>query len=124
MAENLSIVKLNNDNYDMWKFKIHMLLMKDDLWTVICDDPPTSNSDLVVWNRKDSKARAIIGLPVDDSQVNLIKNAKSAKEAWNALKEYHEKATLTTEVMILKQLCQLKYTEDRNMEHHLNEVDI
>lgn len=98
---------------------------KDDLWTVIENNAPTSTdrTALQSWTKKDSKARAVIGLAVEDSQVNLVKNATSATQAWSALKEYHEKAILATEVMILKQLCQLKYTEDKNMEHHLNEMD-
>lgn len=125
MADNISVVKLNNENYPMWKFKVKMMLMKDDLWCVITEAPPTVDKDLLAWIKKDNRASAIIGLSVKDSQVNLIKNAMLAKEAWEALKGYHEKATLTTEVMLLKQLCQLclSYYEDQTMEEHLVKMD-
>lgn len=39
--DNLAIEKLavTNANYLTWKFKVEMLLMKEDLFHVITDDP-------------------------------------------------------------------------------------
>jgi hypothetical protein len=30
-----NITKLNNDNYSVWKFKLELLLMKEDLWSQV-----------------------------------------------------------------------------------------
>lgn len=123
MADSLSVKKLNSDNYAMRKFKLQMLLMKDDLWTVIVGTKPTDVTKHEQWNRKDDKTRALIGLTVEDSQVNLMKSATTAKQVWEELQQYYEKATLTNEVMLLKQLCLMRYEDDQNMEEHLVQMD-
>ena len=42
MAEygRLVMTKLNNANYQTWKFKMELLLTKEKLWDVVTDDPP------------------------------------------------------------------------------------
>jgi hypothetical protein len=59
----LKIAKLNNSNYQTWKFKVELLLIKDDLWDVVVKDPPDEVS--ADWQSKDRKARATIGLLIE-----------------------------------------------------------
>ena len=102
------ITKLNNQNYQTWKFKIELLMTKEDLWDTISEDQP--NHTTTAWQLKDRKARATIGLLVEDNQLNLIRKLTTAKETWDALKKYHEKSTLSNKVNLLKKLCGLKLT--------------
>src|SRR6218665_3660601 len=54
------IENLNNQNYQTWKFKVELLIIKEDLWETVTKeipDPVTAE-----WQTKDAKARAIIGL--------------------------------------------------------------
>lgn len=53
-------------------------------------DPPENPSAL--WNKNDNKARAMIGLLVDDNQLIHVRQATTAKQAWDSLKAYHEKS--------------------------------
>ena len=115
------ITKLNNHNYQTWKFKIELLLTKEDLWDTISEDSP--NPTNTAWQLKDRKARATIGLLVEDNQLNLIRKLTTAKETWDALKKYHEKSTLSNKVNLLKKLCGLKLTETGNMEQHLAKME-
>lgn len=39
--ESFIIEKLNSNNCAIWSFKIQMLLMKENLFNNITDDPPT-----------------------------------------------------------------------------------
>ena len=34
------VTKLNNNNYKTWKFKVELLLMKEDLWDTISKPTP------------------------------------------------------------------------------------
>src|SRR6218665_1685159 len=114
------IENLNNQNYQTWKFTMELLLIKEDLWETVTKeipDPVTAE-----WQTKDAKARAIIGLQVADNQLHLIRKQKTAKGSWQTLKKYHEKATLTSKVNLLKRLCGLKLTEHGDMENHLAEM--
>ena len=47
------------------------------------------------WSQKDDEERATIGLLVEDNQLQHIWNAESARDAWDGLKGYHQKAILT-----------------------------
>ncbi|OAD56172.1 hypothetical protein WN48_03818 [Eufriesea mexicana] len=85
MAEvtRLMITKLNNSNYCSWKFKVELLLIKEGLWELVTQNrPATPDTD---WFNKDGKARATIGLLVEDDQLIHIRSAKTAKEVWEAL---------------------------------------
>jgi len=58
-ATLLRIAKLNGNNYQTWKFKVELLLIKEDLWEVVSQDPPDPVT--AAWRTKDRKARATIG---------------------------------------------------------------
>lgn len=68
MADNtrVTITKLNNENYQVWKYKVELLLVKEDLWNVVSEEPPAEPD--AAWKRKDGQARATIGLLVEDNQ--------------------------------------------------------
>lgn len=116
--------KLNNANYTNWRFKMELLLKKDNLWTVISTEGPVApagaadvagvieyQNEIKEWIRKDEKAFSIIGLSVEDDQIVHIRNEKTAVGAWNKLKQYHEKATLSNKVHLMRQICTTKMDE-------------
>ena len=80
----------------------------------------TETTALARWNKSDGKARVRIGLSVEDDQLIHIKSVKTAKQAWTTLKEYHQKATLTSKVLLLKRLCRTVLSDDGNMEAHIS----
>ena len=98
--EKIKIEKLNNTNYFAWKYKIKLLLINLDLWEVISEEAPSTASRFRDWRKKDNKARSVIGLNVDGSQLVHIRDKTSATETWNALKTIHEKHTLTNRISI------------------------
>jgi transposase InsO family protein len=117
----LKIAKLTNSNYQTWKFKVELLLIKDDLWDVVVKDPPDEVS--ADWQSKDRKARATIGLLIEDNQLHHVRKEATAKGTWNALKQYHERSTLSNKVNLLMKLCALKLTDGGNMETHLAQME-
>lgn len=123
MADNtlLRIAKLNNNNYQTWKFKVELLLTKEELWNVVSDEPPDPVTQQ--WRSKDQKAKANIGLLLEDNQLHLVRKQTTAKGMWTALQSYHQKSTLSNKVNLLKKLCNLKLAEDGDMENHLSEME-
>lgn len=79
---------------------MEMLLKREDLWFVVVDAKPNPLTD--AWKKADQKCVATIVLYVEDNQLNLVNNATEAQAVWNALKTYHEKATMTSRVSLLK----------------------
>jgi len=117
----IAIAKLNNQNYQTWKFKVELLLIRDDLWSVVVDEQP--DPVMAEWRGKDRKARATICLLLEDSQLHIVRREPTAKAAWTALKRYHEKSTLSSKVSLLKKICGLKLAEYGDMEIHLAQME-
>lgn len=121
MAEKIFIARLDNRNYQTWKVKIEMLLISVDLWHTVSEEKPMPVT--AAWSKEDQKAKALIILNVEDSQLALVKDAKSAVDVWERLKKYHEKATVTSRVSLLKKLCSFNYEEGADMEKHLFAIE-
>lgn len=120
-AGKFSFARLNNQNYQGWKFRMEMLMIREELWYVI--DEPKVEPVTPQWIKDDKRARATIGLCVEENQFSIVKKADSAKEFWEKLREYHEKTTVTSRVSLLKKLCNLNLGENGDMDRHLMQVD-
>lgn len=116
-----AITKLGNSNYATWRFQMEMFLTREELWHVVDDDAPVPVTE--AWTRADKKARATIGLCLEQSQYTLIKDCASARAVWDALRAYHEKATITSQLSLLIRLCDAKLGESGNVEKHLLDMD-
>lgn len=117
---NLTVEKLNDFNYEVWKFRIDLLLIREGLSDVIVNPKPEVPD--AAWIVKDGKARAIIGLSIEDSQLCHVIKATSAREMWEALKKHHTRSTLATKVHVLRKLMRMQLSEDGNMADHLAEI--
>lgn len=121
MAEKYLFPRLNNQNYSVWKTRMEMLLKREELWYVISD--ARANPVTAAWSKSDQKCHATIVLYVEDSQLNMVKSANSAKDVWELLKKYHEKTSLTSRVSLLKRLCSLNMAEGADVEKHLFDLE-
>lgn len=125
MAEKVLLPPLNNSNYSCWKMRMQMLLIRDDYWFVV--EKPKPEPVTPAWTKANQKALATIVLFIDDSQMNLVKDVSTARDAWLKLKNYHEKSSMTSRVSLLKRICNLNLIEERTEEHgmekHLFELE-
>lgn len=121
MDSKLSVTKLNDDNYFNWKFRMEMFLRKEGIWKAISTDRPaeTDAANLTKWVEADEKARSWIGLCVEDNQLTHIRNVENAKNAWEALKKFHEKATLVNKITLMRNLWMLKLSETTDPQIHI-----
>ncbi|XP_062709180.1 uncharacterized protein LOC134288402 [Aedes albopictus] len=117
-----SLKKLGDNNYAIWKFRIELELIQEDLFGVVSEEK-SENPD-PVWKAKDAKARALIGLSVEDGQLCHIIRAGSSKDMWDELKAYHARSSLAIKVHVLRRLCSQRLHEGGSMSEHLNEVTV
>jgi hypothetical protein len=66
-----SIVKLNDKNYQTWKYEMELLLIERDLFEYTTKEKPKDNAPKD-WDKLDGKARAAIGLCVEKGQQQHI----------------------------------------------------
>ena len=111
--------KLTNNNYHVWKFNMELLLLERVLWNVVAGVVPEERD--AKWLAQDGKARAAIGLAVEESQKILIKHLKTAKEYWDTLKKHHEKANITNKVSLLRLMSSKRLVAGQSMENHITE---
>lgn len=122
MDSAIKILKLDNNNYQIWKYKLELLLLKEGLLELVISDLPARDARNNEWLRRDGQARAFIGLSLEDSQLIHVRNFNTAKECWDSLRRYHEQQTVTNRVFILKRLCRMRLEENGDMEIHVNEM--
>lgn len=104
-------VGLNFHNYDLWKERTKQVLIREGLWRVIANDLPPKDSRSEEWLDKGERAVVMIGFLVDNCQLQLIKNAGTAQETWNILRDYHVRQSSTGRVGLVKRLCRLEMEE-------------
>lgn len=115
-----TIAKLNGSNYFNWRYKMQMLLTDKDVWNVVDDEVPNEISR--AWRRKDKKAHSAIALHVEDDQIQHIRDAETAQDAWLRLKNFHEKDTPNNRVSILRKLMAKRIKDGGDVVTHVNEM--
>lgn len=117
------IAKLNNSNYQIWEFKVEKLLKQEGTWKAILGTRPSNNNDAEEsWDLRDDKALGTICLLIEDTQISLIRDKTTAKEAWDALKQYHEKANGLNKFTLIVELLKLSYQDGEDMEKHIDKI--
>lgn len=116
------ITKLNGDNYATWRYKMNLLLDKEEVLDNIEKDPPTEASALVEWNKKERRAKQLIGLLVEDNQIKRFRGKTTAKAMWGALDEHYGKANHANRLILFKELSRMTLAEGGNMEEHLDKL--
>lgn len=101
---------------------MELLLIQDDLLDVAVSPPPEQITS--EWTNKDMRARAKIGLSVADNQLSHIRKIETAYGQWEALRNYHERASFTNKILLLKKLCSAKLSPKGNMSDHLNGITL
>jgi len=93
-----SIMKLNNENYEIWKILMEAILIHKQLcnvalgWTPRPARPPNA---MWVWDRKNQEAQAELQLAVEWDQL-VHMTAKDALEIWAKLECVHQSTGFTT----------------------------
>ena len=115
-----SIVKLNNTNHQLWKFKLEMLLSKDYSWDIVNQDKPEEPPNS--WEKRVRQAKATISLMVEDDQLIHIRKEDSARGMWLALQKLHERSNLTSKLYLLQKLYKMRLTKGADMRSYINQM--
>lgn len=116
-SSKFTVAKLTDGNYQVWKFKMKMLLTGEGTWTYV--NGPTPQTPPAAWTAGDEKAQSTICLSVEDSQIVHICNCTSAKAMWDELRKVHERANLSNKLYLLRKLYQSKLQADEDMQGYI-----
>ncbi|KAL0267069.1 UNVERIFIED_CONTAM: hypothetical protein PYX00_009436 [Menopon gallinae] len=118
---NMSVEKLSESNYKSWKIQMKSVLIINDLWPYVDGSVPEPTSEKELWTKKDSKALAMICLCVSQKQLNYVENARTSKQAWDALREAFESTRPIRKLSLCRQLLRMKKTPSTSMNQYINE---
>lgn len=133
MADD-KIEKLNDHNFEIWKFKMELKLTKEKLIKVVREPKPTvatgsqagegtvTATEMAAWLEKDGDARHAIGMAVENDQLVHICRKTTAKEMWDTLLGIHEVESMNTMMTVMRKMCSQKLPEDGNLPEHLKEL--
>ena len=120
------VERLTADNYVAWKFSLKMYLLGKELWDIV-DGTRTLAADASeetkrVFKKHDNQALSIVCLAVSKNLHVYVRNAKSAKEAWDNLSNHFEEKTLSKQVYYRKKLYHTSLTNGISMTDHCNNL--
>jgi len=122
--DSLLMEKFDGNNFYTWKVKVQMHLMNRGLWSIVkgTEQAPNDPRLLVEWQKKEEKAKAIIGLALSDMQLHLIDLAKSSNEIWEELSKLFGAKAMNATFSLKMQLFSLKMHEETRLSTHINEL--
>lgn len=128
MADSkLAIVPLKEGNYATWKLQCQMMLMKENLWSIVngTETGPPDGADArereKFKTRKD-RALATIVLAVDPSLLYLLDKTEDPVYVWNKLQSQLQRKNWANKLMLRKRLYSLQLKEGESVQKHVKEV--
>lgn len=85
-----------------WYLLKEMMLIKEDLLEIVTCDRPENPS--MAWLSKDGKARAAIDLALQSTQLVHVMKAKTAREMWDSLENFHQRRSLVNKIHLVRKL--------------------
>ena len=129
-GESVRVIdKINGDNFNLWKFKMEMVLASMELWEIVDDseEPPPSDADpkdKKSYQRRVKKAMSVIGLNLVDGQLAHIKSCKGPAEAWKTLCNIHKTRSLSNILFIRRKFFTSKMQESDDLLDHINKIKV
>jgi hypothetical protein len=122
--DSIPMEKFNGFNFHTWKVKIQMHLMNRGVWSIVkgTEKAPSDPRLLVEWEKKEEKAKAIIGLALSDTQLHLIDLEKPSKEIWEQLSKLFGEKAMNAKFSLKLQLFSLKMHDETRLSTHINEL--
>jgi len=119
----VTIDKLNDDNFEFWKFSMSLLFEKKDIKEVVAGtEVKPEETDVAAhksWRKKDSDARYYIASTIDKRFTKHILHTKTAKEMWEKICNLFEGKSEAQVTMLQKKLHNLKLGPDEEVSDYV-----
>ncbi len=104
--ESLKVMeKFDGDNFHLWKFKMRMMLSKHGLWKFVNGNATIlhDEDEMVDYNKKATKAFALLCEHLMDAQLAHIQYCKNVKSIWETLCSVHKAKTIINKLFFSHQ---------------------
>jgi hypothetical protein len=123
------------DDFHNWKFRMRMYLISKRWWNAVeSSDSKATNEDpstLTDASTKrtglnedaDKQALAAIVLSLGNQQLNIVRHATTARQAWLSLQEHYERKGIANQLALKRLLHKLKMEEGDEMKGHIDRIE-
>ncbi|KAG6451136.1 hypothetical protein O3G_MSEX006950 [Manduca sexta] len=109
----------NRERYAIWKFKMRMLLIHEELWSTVSGYADDDKTPPEVRFRNDQKALSKICLTVDGGAITHVRTATTAKIAWDALQTAFEDKSLGRKLALERKLYRYTLSDFADLESYI-----
>lgn len=133
------VIKLKDDNYELWKYQVLLILRASKLWNYVSGALPrpaatASNDDKLAWEDKDYQAQAIIVPTLDPRNAIHVYNCATSKDIFDTLQLIHSDSSALNKQRTLNAFFNIKhkpgsklvdtYLEVEKLARHLKELGV
>lgn len=120
---NINVPILVGSNFNNWKFRINAILEKEQLLSVVTNEPPTDETKKKDFLINDSKAKAVIVQGLSDKHLDIIKDAKTSKAMFKSLQDIFVRSSSFSKLTLWRKLVTLKCDNCDKLEDHFLKFD-
>ncbi|KAK9685136.1 Integrase core domain [Popillia japonica] len=113
----VSMNKLNNNNWNVWKFQIKVILMAKDLYDIVngTDKQPIEGAELIAkWKLRDAKAQEALVTRMEEGPLAHIMQCPFACEMWKKLESIYDRQSVVSKHLLNEQFYNVKFDGDLN----------
>ncbi|KAJ8884930.1 hypothetical protein PR048_011126 [Dryococelus australis] len=119
-SQSVQPILSDNSGFCNWKFYVRLVLDEKQLLetTEINVEDIAEDKDKKEFLKKDAKAKSVIVQCLPDKYLDLVKDARRAKDMLKSLEEVFERKSMFSKLYLKKKLLALKFKPKEKLEEH------
>ena len=117
-----AILKLNQNNFQMWDARLRVSLQVQDCLDVIGQDIPEGQSAHSEYKIKEAKALMLLYSCIEDHETPLVTKYKTAKGLYGALRKKYCTKSNKNIIFLKERFYSIRMKEGTNINEHLDEM--
>lgn len=122
--ETIAVNKLNNCNWNVWKFQIKVVLIAKGLYEITRgteNAPVGDNKNLEKWKMKNAKAQEALVVRMEKDIISHVMQCETAKEMWFKLESIFKRRSAVSTHLLNEQIYNLEF-QDENVNSFITKV--
>ncbi|KAK9720589.1 hypothetical protein QE152_g21996 [Popillia japonica] len=110
----VTVNRLNNNNWNVWKFQIKVILMAKGLYDITTgNEKEPAEVDLKAsWKLKDAKAQEALVTRMEEGPLSHVMQCVNAAEMWAKLESIYDRKSDVSTHLLNEQFYNLKFEND------------
>lgn len=119
-----SVAKLDGENYADWKFDMSMIFRRAGILKIAQGETkkPKDAEGKESWEEDSENVLSAIGLTIQQSQKQYIRDCTDGPSAWKALKEIYEKNTASQRINLKRRFYTYQIQPSSSMAEAIGEI--